>query len=321
MAPTLYVSIVVCTYNRAESLRATLASLDAQQTPSDLTWELVVVDNNSTDATAAVIEEFAGTARTIVRSLFAGEQGLSRARNAGVAGSRGDIVAFTDDDVHPAPHWISRIVANMQAGADIVGGPILPLWSRPPPAWLSDPSFHGILTIMQHPEFAEVVDAHRQPCVWGANMAVRRSVFDRVGVFDPRRGLQGSRRYGGEDTEFVRRALAAGYRAVYDPSVVVWHRIGADRMSVRYLSRVCFHRAEAEARLRPYVARGSFLGIPLGLYRSLAKQLARWIAAVALRRPGRIQRWLDCCRCVGTMHGVRRRHLDSPAPRGIRATH
>src|SRR5215470_19173318 len=97
------VSIIVCTYNRAASLRLTLAALDAQVTSNDLKCELIVVDNNSTDETGAVIKAFAATAHIGVRPLFVARQGLSRARNAGVAYSGGRIIAFTDDDVLPAP--------------------------------------------------------------------------------------------------------------------------------------------------------------------------------------------------------------------------
>lgn len=309
------VSIVVCTYNRAASLRLTLASLDAQRTPADLTWELVVVDNNSSDATPAVVEDFAATARMSVRSLFVAEQGLSHARNAGVAASRGAIVGFTDDDVDPAPDWVARIATAIgRTGADVLGGRILPAWHEPPPSWLDDRSFHGVLAIMDHTTGMEVLDAYRTPCVWGANMAFRREVFDRIGLFDTRLGLQGTLRYGGEDTELVGRALAAGCRAVYDPAVLVWHRIGRDRMHIGYVSRVYFQRAEGEARVRSHVSRFALFGIPLGLYRMTAVRVGRWLTALALRRPDTIQRWLDCCRAAGLMWGACKRRLEGTAP-------
>jgi glucosyl-dolichyl phosphate glucuronosyltransferase len=312
------VSIVVCTYNRATSLRLTLTSLDAQRTPADLSWELVVVDNNSTDATRVVIEEFAATARIPVRSLFVARQGLSHARNAGVASSHGAIVGFTDDDVHPAPDWVARIAAAMrEAGADILGGRILPAWHESPPSWLDDRSFHGVLTIMDYATATEVLNAHCTPCVWGANMAFRREVFDRVGLFDTRLGIQGTRRYGGEETELVGRALVAGCRAIYDPAVVVWHRIGRDRMHIGYVSRVYFQRAEGEARLWPLVTGLALFGVPLGMYRMTALRVGRWLAAVALRRPDRIHRWLVCCRAAGLMWGARKGRLEG-APATLR---
>jgi glucosyl-dolichyl phosphate glucuronosyltransferase len=304
-------SIVVCTYNRSTSLRRTLASLAAQATPPGLVWELLVVDNNSRDGTQRVIDDFAATASMSFRSLFVGEQGLSRARNAGVGDSRGDIVCFTDDDVDPAVDWVARIDAAISHDVDIVGGRILPAWCTPPPAWL-DPSFHGAFAILDYAFPAQVLRADGVPCVWGANMAFRRQVFDTVGLFDTRRGLVGNRRYGGEEIDLVGRALSAGFRAVYDPSVVVWHRIGTDRARVRYVSRVYFERAECEARLAAVAGRSVLLDIPLGAYRSMITLVARWLWALALRRPDTIQRWLACCRALGSIWGAYTRLLTPP---------
>jgi glycosyltransferase involved in cell wall biosynthesis len=308
-----HVSVVVCTYNKAASLRLTLASLAAQVTPPDLAWELLVVDNNSTDATPSVVDQFASSAHIPVRTVFVPDQGLSRARNAGLTQSRGEVIGFTDDDVHPASDWVARIAAGMRkTGADIVGGRILPAWHVPPPAWLEQRAFHGLLSLMDYTAPADVLNAHRAPCVWGANMAFRRAVFEKVGLFDPRRGIQGTRRYGGEETELVGRALAAGCRAVYDPELVVWHRIGPERVRIRYLSRVAFRRAEGDVRVQSVGARRSPLGVPLGMYRATVGHVGRWVTALVLRRPDAIQRWLDCCRAAGAIWGACRRHGEKP---------
>src|SRR4030095_5906640 len=231
------VSVVVCTYNRAPSLGLTLRSLDVQVTPPDLTWELVVVDNNSAAATRSVVDAFAAAARVRVRYLFESRQGLSHARNTGIAHARGAIVAFTDDDVRPGPDWVAGVTTALrETGADIIGGRILPAWDHPPPPWLiSRPFLRGPLAIMEHPMPGAVMEATGIPNVWGANMAFRREVFDRAGLFDPRLGVAGRKLYRGEEVELVRRALAAGCRAAYDPRVVVWHRIAAGRISRRYI--------------------------------------------------------------------------------------
>jgi glucosyl-dolichyl phosphate glucuronosyltransferase len=296
------VSIVVCTYNRAASLRLTLAALDAQLTPPDLVWELIIVDNNSTDTTRSEIERFAGSARVAVRPLFVAAQGLSHARNAGLARSHGNIVGFTDDDVRPAPDWVASVAHGMnEHAADIIGGRILPAWREPPPAWLEQRSFfHGALAIMTHPAPRQVLDPSGSPSVWGANMAFRRKVFDTVGLFDTRRGLVGTKLYRGEEIDLVERAIAAGYRAVYDPSVVVWHRIGPERMRVGYLSRLYFERAEGDALVH---------GIPLSRYRSVAARTCSWLAAGLRRRPDTLERWLECCAAFGSVWGACKMHF------------
>jgi glycosyltransferase involved in cell wall biosynthesis len=282
------VSVVVCTYNRAPSLGLTLRALDVQVTPPDLTWELVVVDNNSADATRSVVDAFTATARIQVRYLFEPQQGLSHARNAGIAHARGGIVAFTDDDVRPEPDWVAGVNAALrETGADIVGGRILPAWDHPPPAWLeARPFLRGPLAIMEHPMLGPVVEAGRIPNVWGANMAFRREVV-----------------------ELVRRALAAGYRAVYDPRVVVWHRIAAGRMRRRYVSRLYFERAEGDVLAQAAPQGRLLLGVPPFVYRRTAHRLGGWLWAAARRCPDTFDRWLESCEAVGSVWGLWKRHF------------
>lgn len=304
------VSIVVCTYNRAASLGLTLAALAAQATPTRILWELIIVDNNSTDATQAVVESFVATSGIPARYVFVAEQGLSRARNAGVAESRGDVIGFTDDDVLPATDWVNRIAAAMEhTDTHIVGGRIVPAWSQQPPAWLQHrPALHGALAILDHTRAVEVVDPHAAPGVWGANMAFRRCVFERVGGFDTRRGLVGTTLHRGEEIDLVARALAAGCRAVYDPSIVVCHRIGPERMRMRYLSRLYFQRAEGDALVQPATSSATF-GVSLPTYKAVAGAIAAWLVAAARRRPDAIDRWLDCCAAVGFLWGAHKSRL------------
>src|SRR5499425_3617095 len=131
-------TVVVPTYNRAESLRATLKALGAQVVPPGLQWDVLVVDNSSRDHTPKVVEEFARTTRTPVQYCFEARAGKSRALNAGIARTSSDFLLFTDDDVLPSPSWVAsaaRAVAQWEA--DGVGGRILLKWLAPPPSWLA----------------------------------------------------------------------------------------------------------------------------------------------------------------------------------------
>ena len=311
-------SVIVCTYDRAASLELTLQALGAQLIPPDLTWELVVVDNNSGDATRDVVRAFAAAAAMPVRYLFEGRQGLSHARNAGITGSRGPFVAFTDDDVRPDPDWVAGAAAVMrESGADILGGRILPQWERTPPPWLAArPWLRGPFTIMDHPRPCVVFEARGIPNVWGANMVFRREVFARVGRFDPDLGLSGKKLYRGEEIELVRRALAAGCRVVYDPRLVVWHRIPAARMRRRFISRLYFEQAEGEGLSQAPPPGRRLLGAPRHLYRQVAGRASGWLWAAARGRPDTLDRWLASCELAGTLWGQWKRYFRGARGRG-----
>ena len=311
------VSIVIPTFNRASSLRLTLDALDGQVAPDSLAWELLVVDNNSRDGTRSAVQDFIGKARIRVRYLFVAQQGVSHARNAGLANSQAEIVGFTDDDVDPARDWVSTIATVMaDTCADIVGGRIQPTWHRPPPPWLEHATFlRSSLAIIDDATPMAVVDSAAMPTVWGANMAFRRKVFDRVGAFNTQRGVVGRKLYRGEESDLVRRALDAGFRVVYDPRLIVSHRIGPDRMRVAYFGRFAFDRSEGEALVQRLSRSGELPGA-VRTHARMARHLARWVAAAVRRRPETLERWLQCCAAVGYACGFWKGYFRRP--RGTR---
>lgn len=304
-------SVIVCTYNRATSLGHTLRALDGQVTPPDLTWELLVVDNNSWDGTRDVLGAFRAATRLRVRYIFEPRQGLSHARNAGVARAEGAIVAFTDDDAQPERDWVAGVRAVLtETGADVVGGRILPVWERPRPAWLeSRPHLRGPFAIMEHPTPGPIVEARGNPNVWGANMAFRREVFTRVGSFDPGLGVTGQKLYRGEEVDLVQRALGAGRQVVYEPRLVVWHRIPASRMRRRYVARFYFEQAEGDALAQGAPTGRQVLGVPLYMYRAAIDRMARWLWAAVRRRSDALDRWLRACEAVGGVWGLWKRRF------------
>jgi glycosyltransferase involved in cell wall biosynthesis len=240
-------SIVIATYNRAADLEATLQSLAALQ--PDGPWEVIVVDNNSTDATRDVVERAAGGFPVDLRYLFEREQGRSPALNAGILAARGEIVLTTDDDVRVPAEWTNVAAQGLAAHpCDFVGGRVLPIWKAPRPAWLPN---HG----GKQWAVIALLDYGDQPIEFGArvplgvNMAFRRSAFERAGLFDPHTGRRAGTLLGQEVREWCIRARRAGLRGFYLPGMAVEHIIPADRLRKPYFRRWFYWRGISRALL------------------------------------------------------------------------
>ncbi|HET7694288.1 MAG TPA: glycosyltransferase family A protein [Vicinamibacterales bacterium] len=240
-------SVVIATYNRAEDLRGTLESLAALRPDGD--WEAIVVDNNSTDDTRAVVEAAARRFPVSLRYIFEPEQGRSPALNAGIRAARGAVVATTDDDVRVEPDWLTRAgEALRRLDCDYVGGRVLPIWGAPRPVWLPD---HG----GKHWAVIALLDYGPAPIEFGArvplgvNMAFHRRAFDRAGLFDPHTGRKAGTLLGQEVREWCIRARAAGVRGVYAPELSLRHIIPASRLNKRYFRRWFYWRGVSRALL------------------------------------------------------------------------
>ena len=302
----MQVTVVIGTYNRAHLLEGTLQALGSQEVSGSLKWEIVVVDNNSRDTTPQVVTSFSKRTATPVRYVFEPQQGVSHARNRGIREARGSVVAFTDDDVLPAPDWIAQIVAAIDRwNAHGVGGRILPRWEASPPRWLTENlCLLNRLSIMDSQASHPLeLPLKPRPQVWGANMAFRRELFEKVGQFDPRRGIVGKKLFRGEETDLIKRALDLRLTIAYDPAVTVFHRIGSDRMRRAYFRKLFFDDAQGAALLRPVVDARSFPGPPLRSYRAPFTNLLRFLAALVLRRRGAFDRQLAWFESIGELSG------------------
>lgn len=263
------VSVVIGTYNRSSLLRGALECLIAQE-PKDLRFEVIVVDNNSTDGTREVVESF-GQSDPPMRYVFEGLQGISYARNAGINQSRSPIVAFTDDDVRVAPDWIATIRKTFDAHPDIrfIGGKVLPVWTVTPPIWLTRNHWMP-LGLQDHGDVEFYLEASRVTGVIGANLVIRREVFDRAGMFAPEVQLVKGGIGMMEDHEYVARMWRAGFVGLYVPQLVVNAPVEVDRIKKKY------HRRWHKGHGRSYAvlkeekmekASWYLFGVPAHLYR------------------------------------------------------
>jgi GT2 family glycosyltransferase len=292
---SLRYSIVIATYNRAADLRETLGSLASISTPHQ--WEVVVVDNNSSDATRDVVATCAATFPVPLQYVFERVQGRSAALNTGIAVANGDILVTTDDDVRVDPDWLDRAGDALdRLQCDYIGGRVLPIWGGPRPRWLSDrsgPHWAVIALLDYGPEPFELTT--RMPL--GVNMAFRREVFDRVGGWNPGIGRKAGTLLGQEVREWCIRARKAHVRGYYVPELAVRHVIPAERLHKLYFRRWFYWRGISRALLyqqqgldmeSPQETRIDFsrvmhvAGVPRYLYR-VALRHARQSVAAAIR--------------------------------------
>jgi glycosyltransferase involved in cell wall biosynthesis len=273
------VSVVVCTYNRARSLRDTLKALEKLVVPRDLVWETVVIDNNSHDETRAVAAEFEHPGRPpYLRYFFEKKQGLSNARNRAIAESRGDILLFTDDDVCPDADWLTTLVAGMEKhGCDGAGGWIGPLWEAQPPNWLTE-RFYGFLAIRTDEAGPRAV-TEESDFPFGANMGFHRAVFDRLGGFDPQLGRKGGASIAGEEWDLFNRLIGSGGKIMYFPAARVHHKVPADRISKRYLRSWRYEDSRNQALVYDVTGARRILGVPPYVFSLTLK--AAWTALKA----------------------------------------
>lgn len=296
-------SIIVCTYNRAESLKDTLAALGCLETQPARTWEVVVVDNNSRDHTRQVVETAQKTWPRL-RYVFESAQGLSHARNRGIAEAAGEVILFTDDDVLPEPDWLETTLAGLEKhGADACGGYIAPIWETPPPAWLTE-RFYGFLAVRtDRTDDYLITEPGQAP--FGANMAVRRRVFDAVGGFDTNRGRKGKVLASGEDGELFERILRAGFKTVFLGASRVHHKVERFRLTKQYLRRWRFQTSRNIAQSRGIAGHRRLFNIPLYVFGQFARALARMLwGHLTQPRDEAFNREIIVCHFLGLMHGL-----------------
>ena len=274
------VSVALSTYNRCSLLGPALQAL-LDQDGGALNYEILVVDNNSSDGTRELVESLVTNNPEKLHYLFEERQGLSYGRNAGIAAARTPIIAFTDDDVRVPPDWVAQIKRGFEAdpGIDFLGGKVLPHWASPPPRWLTRKHW-APLALLDYGDQPFFVDAEKRLCLIGANLAFRRRVFDEVGMFktDLQRVKDGIGSL--EDHEMLLRLWRAHRKGLYVPHLIVTAEIEAERLQKDYHRRwhaghgrfyAALHDEEVE---RSHV--GRILGVPAHFYRQALRDGVGW---------------------------------------------
>ena len=269
----LDLSLIIATYNRAEQLMLTLGSVATQSHPAQR-WECIVVDNNSKDDTRQRVEAFAAEHPELnIRYVFEQNQGLSYARNRGIEEANAEILAFVDDDETIVEDFVAAYVElfTKNAQAMSAGGKIVAHYPTGRPRWMSKYAEQPIANPMDFGQRVMPFPKGRIP--GGGNMAMRRSVFERIGVFDTTLGRTGKSLIGGEESDLFERMASLDMKCYYVPRAVMYHIIPAEKLTDDYFCRLAYNTGLSQRR------RAEIHNRLVGLY---VGEIAKWCATLVL---------------------------------------
>jgi len=275
------ISVIICTYNRCNSLKDTLASLVSQKKDDSFYFEIVLVDNNSKDKTKEVTDSFIPEFNDRLRYFFESRQGLSFARNKGIMEAKGEIVAFADDDCILDENWIFALFQTFKKyEADVVGGKILPIWPQKAPKWLFYNYIQGKLSLLNYGD-KEFRICSRINELYGCNASYKKSVLVEIGLFNENLGRKGKSLLAGEDTEIFINLLFSQKKIYYQPKAIVHHKILAERMKKSFFRKRCFWGGRTVVKMtKNQIQNQRILRIPRYLFKDLMVDILKWLSSV-----------------------------------------
>jgi glucosyl-dolichyl phosphate glucuronosyltransferase len=283
------ISIIICTYNRSHNITDCIDCLSSQKQMENLRWEIVLVDNNSTDGTDQIVRNIELNLSILLRYFFEPLQGLSYARNRGVKEAAGDYLVFIDDDIRVMPHWLRSIYDTFQACCcDAVGGRIYIDSPKSLPQWIQ-PAMRATLGYRDFGSRQFIVDRLAE-IPFGGNMSFRRDVFDKIGLFDTRMGRRGEGRkrrelFKDEEINLFCRLIEAGGIVYYQPNAIVIHKILPHQLEKMFFRIVHFNSGFQSGLLKEKQYRRSFFGVPLDLFSGVLKALIMYFKVFIIKGP------------------------------------
>jgi len=240
--PTPLLSVIICTYNRPESLPETLQSLHRQSLSPDQ-FEVIVVDNNSEPPTRQVVDEWSKNSPFMLHYVRETSVGLPYAKNAGIRASEADIVVFIDDDEIAHPGWAAGHLRgfNDDQNVSAVFGRNWLLWDAVPPGWLLRSRLMGDLAFIDWGNTTHRTTPSEH--MTGGNTSYRKRVFDDLGLFDAEFPTS-------EDTEFEGRLRGAGHVIVYAHDALIFHHVPAERVTEKFFYGRAFRRGRHYVRMK-----------------------------------------------------------------------
>lgn len=229
----LDISIIICTYNRAQVLKETLLSFLKLNWDENISHELLVVDNSSKDNTKDVIAEFKKQ-NPFIKYIFEEKIGLSYARNRGIKEAEGEIITFVDDDIEFDKDWGRILTKTFKDNPEVwsVGGKNMPVFPEGKPEWINEDLF-GIYGDIKMGEKVKYMEYPYYP--YGLNMAFRKVFFQEVGLFDHRLGRNGTSLLSHEEADIFYRSNKLGIKTLYVPSAIIKHKIPLEKTAKKWI--------------------------------------------------------------------------------------
>lgn len=270
------VSFIICTYNRASYLNDSLESL-LKYGNTDLSYEILVIDNNSGDKTPSVIKQQTEAANDLgitLRSAMENRQGLSFARNRGIREAAADNIVFFDDDIRATetliPAWCTFFKENPEALAG--GGRIHVQFDAPRPDWMS----HFLLPLLGYHDLGNKTKkypAGKYP--FGGNMGFRKSILNRIGHFNTELGRKGSQLYAAEEKELFQRIRKHSESIQYLPDAFLYHRVDASRLKKAFIQKQAVGLGRSMKMQLKDASSAAYL-------KNLLREIAKWLASFPL---------------------------------------
>ncbi|MBL7071374.1 MAG: glycosyltransferase [Candidatus Omnitrophica bacterium] len=241
---SIRISSIICTYNRQRYLRKAVQSLVEQTLPNEQ-YEIIVVDNGSSDDTKRVIKRLSNIQN--LRYIYDPTLGLSQARNTGWINARGEYIAYLDDDAMAFPQWLEKILEvfeNVKPKPGCAGGRIELIWETPRPNWISDkllPAL-GKVNWSQTPIFI-----NKDQWIPGGNCAFPRGLLESMGGFSVDLGRKGGNLLCAEEIQLQNRLNEKGYRCFYHPEIAIRHHVLPLRLSKKWFLRKSFGQGVSDA--------------------------------------------------------------------------
>lgn len=299
------ISVIICTFNRSESLHKVLEDLHRQHTDRRVSFEVIIVDNNSKDATKEICEEFVNIDSKKFRYIHEEKQGKTFALNTGIRSSKGTIIAFTDDDVVIGERWVSSIKQACEANSSCkaFGGRVIPVWPNTVPKWIViEGAFKNIGGAIVEHDLGKSVKSYLQTGTLpiGANMFFVRDIFETYGGFNEELN-QGVKEIPMlEDTEFCYRLFKNNENITYIPDSIVYHPVDQERLTRNYFRKHAFKSGRAQCVINELKKSGQYVllsvrknrrivcNVPLYLLRNIVANLLKYCVATIKRRPDEV---------------------------------